>query len=207
MFSESIKVLNIKKFLLALGLVTVISMPSAFAYKFYVEPESDMAVSFNVYDVLDGKGETTFVNYANSNGDDEYWIRVASRYDQSKLLHYLSLTVDGESYRLTAIPLDSKHYYAASSANITRGDLGNNAHYSSLNRYYPIQTDLAFKLIKAKEIIITYNTDKEINCDIRVNKNVIENLHKAYSLRYADFNNYWKPIDKRMRLQQEGKTI
>jgi hypothetical protein len=196
-----------KKILIALGIATVLFQPTSFAYKFYVEPESDIAVSFNVYDVLDGKWETTFVNYANSNGDDEYWIRVASRYDQSKLLHYLSLTVDGESYRLTAIPLDSKHYYAASSANITRGDLGNKAHYSSLNRYYPIPTDLAFKLIKAKEIIITYNTDKEINCDIRVNKNVIENLHKAYSLRYADFNNYWKPIDKRMRLQQEGKTI
>lgn len=195
-----------KKFLVALGLATVLSMPSAFAYTFYVEPESDTAVSFNVYDVLDGKWETTFVNYANSNGDDEYWIRGASRYDQAKLLHYLTMTVDGESYRLTAIPLD-KHYYAASSANTTRGDLGHNAHYSSLNRYYPIPTDLAFKLLNAKEIIITYNTDKEINCDIRVNQKVIENLKKAYSLRYVDFNNYWKPIDKRLKLQQEGKTI
>lgn len=117
------------------------------------------------------------------------------------------MAVDGESYRLTAIPLDSKHYYAASSANTTRGDLGHNAHYSSLNRYYPIPTDLAFKLLNAKEIIITYNTDKEINYDIRVNQKVIENLKKAYSLRYVDFNNYWKPIDKRLKLQQEGKTI
>lgn len=196
-----------RKFLIALGLATVLSMPSAFAYKFYVEPESDTAVSFNVYDVLDGKWETTFVNYANSNGDDEYWVRVASRYDQTKLLHYLTMKVDGESYRLNAIPLDSKHYYAASSANTTYGDFGNNAHYSSLNRYYPIPIDLAFKLLNAKEIIITYNTDKEINCDIRVNQKVIENLKKAYSLRYADFNNYWKPIDKRLKLQQEGKTI
>ena len=207
MFSNSDKDFNIKKFFVALGLATIIYMPSAFAYKFYVEPESDTAVSFNVYDVLDGKWETTFVNFANANGDDEYWIRVASRYDQAKLLHYLNLKVDGESYRLTAIPIDSKHYYAASSANITRGDLGHNAHYSSLNRYYPIPTDLAFKLIKAKEVIITYNTDKEINCDIRVNKNVIENLHKAYSLRYADLNNYWKPIDKRLKLQHEGKSF
>lgn len=196
-----------KKFLVALGLATVLSMPSVFAYTFYVEPESDTAVSFNVYDVLDGKWETTFVNYANSNGDDEYWIRVASRYDQAKLLHYLTMAVDGESYRLTAIPLDSKHYYAASSTNTTRGDLGHNAHYSSLNRYCPIPTDLAFKLLNAKEIIITYNTDKEINCDIRVNQKVIENLKKAYSLRCVDFNNYWKPIDKRLKLQQEGKTI
>lgn len=196
-----------KKFLVALGLATVLSMPSVFAYTFYVEPESDTAVSFNVYDVLDGKWETTFVNYANSNGDDEYWVRVASRYNDSKLLHYLTMTVDGESYRLNAIPLDSKHYYAASSANIKQGGVGNTMHYSSLNRYYPIPTDLAFKLLNAKEIIITYNTDKEINCDIRVNQKVIENLKKAYSLRYADFNNYWKPIDKRLKLQQEGKTI
>lgn len=176
-----------KKFLVALGLATVLSMPSAFAYTFYVEPESDTAVSFNVYDVLDGKWETTFVNYANSNGDDEYWIRVASRYDQAKLLHYLTMTVDGESYRLTAIPLDSKHYYAASSANTTRGDLGHNAHYSSLNRYYPIPTDLAFKLLNAKEIIITYNTDKEINCDIRVNQKVIENLKKSVFFKICRF--------------------
>lgn len=196
-----------KKFLVALGLATVLSMPSVFAYTFYVEPESDTAVSFNVYDVLDGKWETTFVNYANSNGDDEYWVRVASRYNDSKLLHYLTMTVDGESYRLNAIPLDSKHYYAASSANIKQGGVGNTMHYSSLNRYYPIPTDLAFKLLHAKEIIITYNTDKEINCDIRVNQGVIEKLKKAYSLRYADFNDYWKPIDKRLKLQQEGKTI
>lgn len=196
-----------KKFLVALGLATVLSMPSVFAYTFYVEPESDTAVSFNVYDVLDGKWETTFVNYANSNGDDEYWVRVASRYNDSKLLHYLTMTVDGESYRLNAIPLDSKHYYAASSANIKQGGVGNTMHYSSLNRYYSIPTDLAFKLLHAKEIIITYNTDKEINCDIRVNQGVIEKLKKAYSLRYADFNNYWKPIDKRLKLQQEGKTI
>lgn len=51
-----------KRFLVALGLATVLSMPSVFAYTFYVEPESDTAVSFNVYDVLDGKWETTFVN-------------------------------------------------------------------------------------------------------------------------------------------------
>lgn len=191
-----------KRFLVALGLATVLSMPSVFAYTFYVEPESDTAVSFNVYDVLDGKWETTFVNYVNSNGNDEYWVRVASRYNQTKLLHYLNITVDGESYRLTAIPVDSKHYYAASSANTKYGDVGKNAHYSSLNRYYPIPTDLAFKLLHAKEIIITYNTDKEINCDIRVNQGVIENLKKAYSLRYGDFNNYWKPTDKRLKLQQ-----
>jgi len=46
-----------KKFLVALGLATVLSMPSVFAYTFYVEPESDTAVSFNVYDVLDGNGK------------------------------------------------------------------------------------------------------------------------------------------------------
>lgn len=207
MFKSVMKSLNMKKILIALGIAMVISLPTSFAYKFYVEPESDTAVSFNVYDVLDGKWETTFVNYANSNGEDEYWIRVASRYDQTKLLPYLTMTIDGESYRLNAIPIDSKHYYAASSANTTMGDLGHNAHYSSLNRYYPIPIDLAFKLLHANEIIITYNTNKEINCDIRVNKDVIENLKKAYSLRYADFNNYWKPIDKRLKLQQEGKTV
>lgn len=195
-----------KKFLIALGLATVLSMPSAFAYKFYVEPESDTAVSFNVYDVLDGKWETTFVNYANSNGDDEYWIRAASRYDQTKLLHYLTLTIDGESHRLVSIPLDSKHYYAATSASTTRGAIGS-AHYSSMNRYYPLSKDLAFKLLHAKEIIITYHTNKEINCDIRVNKDVIANLQKAYSLRYADFNDYWQPVDKRAMLQKLGKTI
>lgn len=195
-----------KKFLIALGLATLLSMPSAFAYKFYVEPESGTAVSFNVYDVLDGRFETTFVNYANSNGEDEYWIRVATRYDESKLLHYLMITVDGESYRLNAIPLDSKHYYAASSANRKRGSVADTMHYFSLNRYYAIPTDLAFKLLNAKDIMITYETDKRINCDVQINQEFINGLNKAYSLRYADFNNYWKPVDMRLKRQQEGEN-
>lgn len=196
-----------KKFLIALGMITALSVVPSFAYKFYVEPESDTAVSFNVYDVLDGKWETTFVNYATSDGQDEYWVRVASRYDQTKLLHYLTMTIDGEQYRLVSVPIDSKHYYAASSANTTMGNMGNNAHYSSLNRYYPISNEIALKLLNAKDIVITYNTNKEINCDIRVNQNVIENLRKAYSLHFQDFNNYWKPIDKRLKLMEEGKSI
>lgn len=196
-----------KKFLLALGMATLLAMPTSFAYRFYAEPESDTAVSYDVYDVLDGKWETTFVNYANADGSNEYWLRVASRYDQTKLLHFLTITVDGESYRLTSILFDSKHYYAGSSASTTEGDMGRNMHYSSLNRFYPISSDLAMKLVQAKEIIITYNTNKQINCDIRVNKDVIENLKKSLPLKYADFNNYWKPEDKRLKLQQMGKDF
>lgn len=89
-----------KKFLVALGLATVLSMPSVSAYTFYVEPESDTAVSFNVYDVLDGKWETTFVNYANSNGDDEYWIRVATA-TETKLLILHIWTITAISILLT----------------------------------------------------------------------------------------------------------
>ncbi|WP_307974483.1 hypothetical protein [uncultured Dialister sp.] len=196
-----------RKFLLALGMATLLAMPTSFAYRFYAEPESDTAVSYDVYDVLDGKWETTFVNYANADGSNEYWLRVASRYDQTKLLHFLTITVDGESCRLTAIPLDSKHYYTGSSAITTQGDMGHNMHYASQSRYFPISADLAAKLAQAKEIIITYNTNLQINCDIRVNKDVIENLKKSLPLKYADFNNYWKPEDKRLKLQQMGKDF
>ncbi len=80
-------------------------------------------------------------------------------------------------------------------------------HYASQSRYFPISADLAAKLAQAKEIIITYNTNLQINCGIRVNKDVIENLKKSLLLKYADFNNYWKPEDKRLKLQQMGKDF
>lgn len=191
-----------KKFLMALGLTAVLSAPAVFANEFVVEPESDTAVSFAAYDTLSGEWETTFVNYAKADGDDEYWIRVAMRKGiKEKVLHYATLIVDGERYRLTAVPIDDKHFYAAQSItmNPTHGLSDPALLFATWPRYFPVSRDIALKLINAKEVKIIYNRVGRINTCVTVNNRMLEDIHKAYSLRYADFNNYWKPNDSKQQ--------
>nr|DAU83334.1 MAG TPA: hypothetical protein [Caudoviricetes sp.] len=189
-----------KKLLVALGMATMLAMPVVFANDFVVEPETDTSVSYAAYDVLSGEWETTFVNYCNANGQDEYWLRLAFRGRQSKVLHYCTLDVDGEQYRLTAVPFDSKHFYAAQSVTVTMakpgsliGDFG--MLLVSHPRYYAIPTEVANKLMTAKKVVLTVNRVHRLNTQLTVNNKMLNDLHRAYSLRYADFNNVWQPKD------------
>lgn len=189
-----------KKFLLSLGMATMLAMPVAFANDFVVEPESDTAVSYAAYDVLSGEWETTFVNYCNADGQDEYWLRLAFRGRQSKVLHYCTLDVDGEQYRLTAIPVDDKHLYAAQAITLNMAKAGNmwgdlSRLLVSYPRYYPIPTEVANKLMTAKKVVLTVHRVHRINTQLILNNKMLDDLHRAYTLRYADFNNVWKPKD------------
>lgn len=184
-----------KKTLIALGIACALMSAGVKANDFVVEPESDTAVSYAAFDILGtGEWETTFVNYCKSNGEDEYWIRLAFRGKRDKVLHYCTLIVDGEKYRLTAAPLDDKHYYAAQSITVNRAD-GKARLLVSPPRFFDLPKELANKLMTAKEITIIADRATRINTELHPSNKMLEDIQHAYSLRYADFADEWKPRD------------
>ena len=178
-----------KKILIALGLAASLLIGNVYANDFLAEPESDTSVSYAAYDVLSGEWETTFVNYCNSDGKDEYWLRLAFRGRQSKVLHYCTLEVDGKKYRLTAVPFDDRHFYAAQTITIYDGKL------VSQPRYYAIPTSVANQLMTADKVVLTVNRFHRLNTELIVNNKMLADIHKAYSLRYADFDDFYNPKD------------
>lgn len=196
-----------KKSVIALGMVLALLTGSAYANNFVVEPESDTAVSYAAYDVLSGEWETTFVNYCNSNGEDEYWLRLAFRGRQSKVLHYCTLNVDGEEYRLTAVPFDDKHFYAAQSVtlNMAKGGFMGDPGILLVShpRYYAIPQEVATKLLTAQKVSLTVHRTTRLNTELTVNNKMLDDLHRAYGLRYADFNTVWTPKDT--AAEKQGK--
>ncbi len=186
-----------KKVLLSLAIASMLSIP-AFANDFVCEPESDTAVSYAAYDVLSGEWETTFVNYVNSDESHEYWLRLAFRGRTTKVLHYCTLEIDGEVYRLTATPIDDKHYYAAQSISLNvsnpyRGD--QSILLVTAPRYYPLTAEIAQKLVTAKDVKLTVQRLQRINTELIPNNKMMKDLRKAYTLNYSDFENEWKPKD------------
>lgn len=153
-----------KKLLLALSLTVLITFPASATY--LAQQESDTAVSFSSQ-----VAGVAFVNYAPSNGNDEFWVRASG--GGEKLLHYATLTVDGESHRLRVVPTDDKHLFAA-----VQGKIDISA------RYYKIDTDLAYSLFEAKEITLTTykanGEEKTVSVDA-------DEVKKAFGMRYADF--------------------
>ena len=153
-----------RKFLLVLSLAALITIPASATYLAQQEP--DTAVSFSSQ-----AAGVAFVNYAPSNGNDEFWVRASG--GGEKLLHYATLTVDGESHRLRVVPADDKHLFAA-----VPGKIDISA------RYYKIDTDLAYSLFEAKKITLTTykanGEEKTVSIDA-------SEVKKAFGMRYADF--------------------
>lgn len=198
-----------KKALIALGLTGILLASSSVvkANDFVVEPESDTAVSYAAFDILGtGEWETTFVNYCKANGEDEYWIRLAFRGKRDKVLHYCTLIVDGEKYRLTAVPLDDKHYYAAQGITVNRADVGKARLLVSPPRFFDLSRELAAKIMAAKEITIIADRATRINTELHPSNKMMEDIHHAYSLRYANFSENWKPRDTAAEKAAEGQV-
>lgn len=153
-----------KRALLALVFAGFMVFQSSATY--LAQQESDTAVSFS----SQAPG-VDFVNYAPSNGNDEFWVRASG--GGEKLLHYATLTVNGESYRLRVVPADDKHLFAA-----VPGKIDVSA------RYYRIDTDLAYSLLEAKKIsLTTYKANGE-ETTVSIDAGEVK---KAFGMRYADY--------------------
>ncbi len=139
------------------------------------------------------------MNYVHSDETHEYWLRLAFRGRTTKVLHYCTLEIDGESYRLTATPIDDKHYYAAQSISLNKanprdpGDEG--ILLVTAPRYFLLTEEMAQKLVSAKNVKLTVQRLQRINTQLIPNDKMMKDLRKAYTLRYADFENEWKPKD------------
>ena len=60
-------------------------------------------------------------------------------------------------------------------------------------RYYAIPTSVANQLMTAQKVVLTVNRFHRLNTELIVNNKMLADIHKAYSLRYADFDDFYNP--------------
>ena len=70
-------------------------------------------------------------------------------------------------------------------------------------RYYAIPQEVATKLLTAQKVVLTVHRTTRLNTELTVNNKMLDDLHKAYGLRYADFNTVWQPKDTALEKQQK----
>mgnify|MGYP007002644559 CR=1 FL=1 len=187
----------LRKLILSAALAIAVSVP-AFAFETSYEPESENAVSYTTFDDLKS-WETGFVNYALSNGDNEYWIRVAVKIKKEKVLHYCTLNIDGQDYTLYAVEPDYKHLRAGAAPfydvnTTTKAD--DFRVFSSECEYFPLSQELVDKLIKAKDVRLEFNRIRRLHNHVKVPTDMLTKLQENLQLKYADFDKYWDPKNK-----------
>lgn len=184
----------IKKALIATMMMTIFSLP-VFAFQTSYEPESENAVSYTTFDDLKS-WQTGFVNYAKSDGTNEYWIRVSVKIKKEKVLHYCTLVIDGQKYTLYAIEPQYKHLRAGSAPfyDIHTDTLADDFRvFASDSVYFPLSTELVNKLLTAKDVRFEFNRIRRLHNHAKVPDDMLAALQKNYQLKYADFNRYWDP--------------
>ena len=62
-------------------------------------------------------------------------------------------------------------------------------------RYYAIPTSIASQLMTAQKVVLTVNRFHRLNTELIVNNKMLADIHKAYSLHYANFNDFYNPKD------------
>ena len=195
--------MKIKKLLLSLALTSLLSFPS-FAYRDIYEPESDTAVSYSTYSIEKHQTEIVFVKYAAMNGNDDYWIRLSQRFN-GKILHYMSLNIDGEYYRLLAEDPSYKESSGGSStvATSTTGLLGMfTGNLYPINRtpirYFHLTPDLVNKISNAKKVFILYSNLSTVNIMCVLPDDFLQGIKKNFKYEFSDFPKLYgnKEIDE-----------
>lgn len=188
--------MNSKKIIMMCICSVFLLVGSAFAYKDAFEPESDTAVSYSTYSVEKQSTEVVFTKYATADpSKDEYWIRLSRRQNREKILHYITLNVDGQNYRLTAFAPDYHHATTAettidqvaiglfAAAPITRSGF----------RYFALSPELVAKLATAKHVYFVYSRYNRINMKYDIPDDFLEAIQRNNKLEFVDFSKYWHP--------------
>ena len=59
-------------------------------------------------------------------------------------------------------------------------------------RYYAVPTAIANQLMTAQKVVLTVNHFHRLNTELIENNKMLADIHKAYSLRYANFNDFYQ---------------
>ena len=179
--------------LLTILLAAILFTSPCFA-KTACEWESDNAVS---YTANQDKGGTSiqvyFVNYAKSNGENEYWIRLLSGRPNNKILHWASLYIDGEEFKLKAIENPSEKYSLAGSSFYNFLYVNPS---TDIPRYFTLSKEIIDKILTAKEIYIIYNMQTSINRKIGYSDEKLREVKDMMICTFSEHDKYWKPTDK-----------
>ncbi|WP_196603463.1 hypothetical protein [Pectinatus haikarae] len=180
-----------KRILMLVILLCIISS-TCFAAKLAYEPESPTSASFSATDEYMPFIFITFVNYAKSDENSDYWVRFTITEDYTKILYNAALNIDGTIYDLHPVyNIESKYYYAASS-NIPN-HIFTNMHGTQPFRYYVIPLAVVNKLKTAKKITFIYNRVDKLNLQVPLYDNYVEKIKSILDLKYADLGTYFHP--------------
>ena len=164
------------------------------------EWESDNAVSYSIGQHKSSSFlQVVMTNYAKRDGTNEYWMKLFTNWSGYKILHWSSLVIDGTEYKLTAVENPSEKYHLAGSSTYEE-------HYRTRTppRYFVLSNEIVSKLLAAKEVHVIYNTNEwesrtsigKINKRFSFSEQDLEDIKKIFSLNFADFSEYWHPVDR-----------
>lgn len=180
-----------KKIVLLTCLICMVVSVS-FAAKVAYEPETPDSASFSATDEYSPFIFISFVNYANKNGSNEYWVRMTIMQDYSKILYNAALNIDGTNYDLQPVyNPDYKYIYAATS-NIPN-HVQNNIHGVQPFRYYVIPQNVINRIISAKKITFVYNRADRLNLQVPLYDNYLAKIKDVFALKYTDLGAYYHP--------------
>jgi hypothetical protein len=188
--------MNFRKITMLVTLGMFLLYGSTFAYKNAFEPESDTAVSYSTYSVEKQSTEVVFTKYATADpNQDEYWIRLSRRQNREKVLHYITLNIDGTDYRLTAFAPDYHHVTTAEST-IDQEIAGLFAAAPLVRsgfKYFSLTPEIITKLSTAKHVYLIYSRLNRINMKYDLPDDFLKAIQQNNALEFVDFSKYWKP--------------
>lgn len=150
-----------------------------------VEEESENSFTY----VLPGTTYTffkSFIKYVDSNGAEEYWIRVNYKYRQ-RLKAYIELNIDGETTRVWCITdLKHRHLRAGSGSEV-------DGNYNSEDmECYPLSKELIAKIAQCKDFHFYAGSQHKKGNFIKVdsNKYFLNGAKQIINLKYEDKQTY-----------------
>ncbi|WP_302485282.1 hypothetical protein [uncultured Megasphaera sp.] len=178
-----------KKALLAMSMMAMLSWTPAQAIDFYCEPEDDNTVSYSAFFYGATKLETTYIKLAPKSHQDEYWLRMSEISVRDKILDTIIINIDGSKYKIkSSIP----DFDTSAVASVSYSVAGSEFMRTNI-RFFKLTPEIVSKLRTAKKVYIIYSTYKIINQTALLKDSHLAVVNKAFSLEYEQYPEYWKP--------------
>lgn len=179
-----------KKALLAMSMMAMLSWTPAQAIDFYCEPEDDNTVSYSAFFYGATKLETTYIKLAPKSHKDEYWLRMSELSARDKVLDTIIINIDDSKYLIKSSTPD---FDTTSVASVSYSNTAGTESMRTNIRFFKLTPEIVSKLRTAKKVYIIYSTYKIINQTALLKDSHLAVVNKAFSLEYEQYPEYWKP--------------
>lgn len=139
-----------KKALLAMSMMAMLSWTPAQAIDFYCEPEDDNTVSYKL--------ETTYIKLAPKSHKDEYWLRMSELSARDKVLDTIIINIDDSKYLIKSSTPD---FDTTSVASVSYSNTAGTESMRTNIRFFKLMPEIVSKLRTAKKVYITPRGSKQ----------------------------------------------